>query len=258
LVFGLCPSQPEVQVYLVALLADLDDSDLFERIELESFDYFYGTGFGWHHDKFHTQLGSLGEFLFGLCFCEACRTTAMDTGLDVEDVRTACRETVDAIVEGKLSHETDPETWLEAHPPVGDYAEVRMETLTDLFNRLSETVGSTELGYYIGLLDVERSWMHGADLEALADPLSYYTVIAYESSREDTLEQLRAAERYTSKIPHHVGIMPSYPAINDEETLTDVVAGLVEAEVERISFYNYGLMPERSLDWTCTVAKEYS
>lgn len=258
LVFGLCPSHPDVQEYLIALLTDLDGSDSFERIELESFDYFYGTGFGWHHDKTHTRLGTLGEFLFGLCFCEECRTTAMDAGIDVEVVRATCRETIDALAEGELSHGIDPEPWLGDHPSVRDYVEVRMATLTDLFEQLHGAVGSTELGYYVGLLDVERSWMHGADLESLADPLSYYTVIAYESSREAALERLRSVERLTPEIPIHAGVMPSHPALYDEETLADLVAGLVEAETERISFYNYGLMPARNLDWTCTVAERHS
>lgn len=258
LVFGLCPSQPEVQEYLVALLADLGATDAFDRIELESFDYFYGTGFGWHHQKIHTRLGSLGEFLFGLCFCEACRTSATDAGIDVEDARTTCRETIDALAEGALSRETDPEAWLRDRPSVRDYVEHRTGTLADLFERLRGAVGSIDLGYYVGLLDVERSWMHGADLEALADPLSYYTVIAYESSREAALEQLRAAEQRAPGIPLHAGVMPSHPAIYDEATLTTLVDGLADAGVDRISFYNYGLMPERNLEWTCTVADRHS
>lgn len=258
LVFGLCPSQPEVQEYLVSLLTDLDERNHFDRIELESFDYFYGTGFGWHHEKFHTQLGTLGELLFGLCFCNECRGTAVDDGIAVETVRTTCCKTIDAIVDGTLSHEIDPELWLKEHPSVAKYVEVRMDTLADLFEQFRAAVGSTELGYYVGLLDVERSWMHGADLESLADPLSYYTVIAYESDRKMAVERLRAAEEHAGNVPLHAGVMPSYPAIDDEETLDSVVDGLVEAGAERISFYNYGLMAERNLDWTCTIAARYS
>jgi hypothetical protein len=258
LAFGLCPSQPEVREYLVALLADLDDSGAFERIELESFDYFYGTGFGWHHQKIHTRLGPLGEFLFGLCFCDACRRTADDAGIDVEGARSTCRETIDVVAEGELSHETDPEGWLGDHPAVRDYVAVRTGTLTDLFERFREVVGSTDLGYYVGLLDVERSWMHGVDLESLADPLSYYTVVAYESDREAALDRLRTADARAPGIPLHAGVMPSHPAIYDEETLEDLVAGLVEGGAERISFYNYGLMPERNLEWTCAVARRHS
>lgn len=258
LVFGLCPSQPDVQEYLVSLLADLDERDYFERIELESFDYFYGTGFGWHHEKFHTQLGTLGEFLFGLCFCEECRGMATDAGIDVETVQETCRETIDAITGGELSHETDPERWLEKHPSVGAYVKRRTATLTELFGRFREAVGSTDLGYYVGLLDVGRSWMHGADLKSLADPLSYYTVIAYESDRETAVERLRAAEELSGDVSLHVGVMPSYPAIDDEATLENLVDGLVEAGAARISFYNYGLMTERNLDWTCAVATKHS
>ena len=81
LVFGLCPSKPAVQRYLTALVANLDRRTQFDRIDLEQFDYFCGTGFGWHHQKIHVALGDLGEFLFGLCFCEACRANAADASI---------------------------------------------------------------------------------------------------------------------------------------------------------------------------------
>jgi hypothetical protein len=51
--------------------------------------------FGWHHQKTHVVLGDLGEFLFGLCFYEACRANAADAGIDVERARTECVETLD-------------------------------------------------------------------------------------------------------------------------------------------------------------------
>jgi len=41
LIFGLCPSHPSVQQYLWSLVDDLASRESFDRIELETFDYFY-------------------------------------------------------------------------------------------------------------------------------------------------------------------------------------------------------------------------
>jgi len=248
LVFGLCPSRPAVQAYLVALLDDLDDRANFERIELETFDYFYGTGFGWHHDKFHTRLGDLGEFLFGLCFCDDCRANAREAGVDADAVAETVRSTVDAISGGQFPHDVDVGGWLRSHPEVAAYVDVRAETLTDLYERLAEAVDDAELGAYVGMKGTENSWMHGMDLEALSEPLDYVTVMAYRETREETVGCLQTAQALT-EVPAHAGVLPAHPFVYDETTTVDIVDGLVASGADRVSFYNYGLLPERNLDW---------
>jgi hypothetical protein len=248
LAFGLCPSNPRVRRFLTALVDDLDGRGCFERIELETFDYFYGTGYGWHHDKFHAELGTLGEFLFGVCFCEHCRANAADAGVDVESARETVREAFDGIVAGAVPAGTDPGAWLRANPTVADYLAVRTGTLDSLYAELADGTDA-DLGYYFGLLDVDRTWMHGVDGHALADHLDYYLVPAYESSREDALATVAGADALTPDVPLHAGVLPGHPAIHDPDTLTDVVTGLADAGVPRLSFYNYGLLPEANLEW---------
>lgn len=248
LVFGLCPSHPAVQEYLLMLLADLDNRAAFKRIELETFNYFYGTGYGWHHDKFHARLGDLGEFLFGVCFCDECRANAQQEGIDATTVAETVRSTVDAISVGRLPYDVDVGGWLRAHPEVAAYVDVRIETLTDLYCRLSDSVEDAEIGAYVGMKGVENSWMHGMDLRMLSDPLDYVTVMAYRETREETVSCLQMA-RELANVPTHAGVLPGHPFVHDETTVVDIVDGLVENDADRVSFYNYGLLPERNLDW---------
>lgn len=258
LAFGLCPSQPAVQEFLRGLLVDLSERAAFERIELETFDYFYGTGFGWHHDKYHVDLGTLGEFLFGLCFCEECRDRAADRGIDVERARASARAGIDGVIDGELPPETTLAGWLRSHPELAAYVDARTETLADLYESLRSAVdGDVELGRYAGFFEVEDEWMHGADLDALATHLDYYTVIAYESTRREIVQRVRTADQLTPDVPLHAGILPGHPAIDDPGTVTEAVNGLADAGVERVSFYNYGLLPERSLDWIATATEPY-
>lgn len=249
LVFGLCPSNPAVQEYLVSLVGDLADSSRFDRIELETFDYFYGTGFGWHHQKIHARLGTLGEFLFGLCFCDHCRATAADAEINVERVREIAATTVDDIVAGRVPHELDPERWLRDNPAVADYVDVRADTLVDLYADLADAADDTPLGYYVGMPEAGQEWLVGADLDRLAEHVDYYCLPAYESSREAVLDAYRTVDSRAPDIPLHVGVLPGHPSIHDEATLVDIVDGLCSTGVPRVSFYNYGLLPEQSLDW---------
>lgn len=248
LVFGLCPSRPAVQRYLRTLLSDLDSRASFERIELETFDYFYGTGFGWHHDKFHTELGDLGEFLFGLCFCESCREHARDAGVDAEAVAERVRSTVDAISNGVVPHDVDVGGWLRSYPAVAAYVDVRCNTLTDLYGRLADAVDTADLGAYVGMKSPETSWMHGLDLHALSDSLDYVTVMAYRESATATIHCLQTARAVTD-LPVHAGILPAHPFVYDEATTVEIVDALAASNCERVSVYNYGLLPERNLEW---------
>jgi len=249
LVFGLCPSNPAVREYLVALVGDLADRDEFDRIELETFDYFYGTGFGWHHQKIHARLGTIGEFLLGLCFCEDCRTRTADAGIDVKRARDTAAETLDDVVAGRLPHDLAPEQWLREHPAVADYVDVREDALVDLYADLADAAGDVPLGYYAGMPEAGREWLVGADLDRLAEHVDYYCLPAYESSREAVLDAYRTVDAFTPDVPLHVGVLPGHPAIHDEATVVDVVDGLRAAGVPRVSFYNYGLLPDRSLEW---------
>jgi len=252
LVFGLCPSQPAVQTYLTELVSDLASRDAFARIELETFDYFYGTGFGWHHQKIHARLGALGEFLLGLCFCPACRTNAEADGIDVEQTRETVANTLDEIIAGEVPYDRSPETWLADHSTVAAYVDVRERTLASLYAALADAAGSTPLGYYVGAPEPGREWMVGADLQALSEHVDYYCLPAYESTSEEVIEAYNSVMSIVDDVPLHVGLLPGHPAIHDEATVVDIVQTLESKGVPRLSFYNYGLLPERSLEWVGT------
>ena len=248
LVFGLCPSHPEVREYLLNLVGDLSDRGSFKGLQLETFHYFYGTGWSWHHDKFHVDLGILGEFLWGLCFCDDCRRIAADAGVDVEVARETCQDTIMKIVEGEREPTDDVTGWVESHPEVETYIDVRTETLAELYEDLDSTVNE-ELGCYVGMRGVDRSWMHGLDLDRLSESLDYYTVMAYKPTAKAAVADYEQTRNLSSGTPVHAGLLPAHPIVDEKETVVEQVDRLVEVGVDQISFYNYGLLPERNLDW---------
>ena len=91
LLHSLCPSQPEVRRYALALLADLCGQHPVRSVELEAVE-FMGYDHGFHHEKTLVGLTGVEQWLLGLCFCPACRARAHTAGLDAERLRGRVRE----------------------------------------------------------------------------------------------------------------------------------------------------------------------
>lgn len=255
LVWGLCPSNPDVREYGEALTADLAGRDVFDRIEMELADFQYGTGYGWHHQEFFTRLGDLGEFLFGVCFCDHCRERAADAGVDADRARTQARTGLEQLFEGDLSRDTDVGGWLAENREAAAYANARRETVSSLFETFADLTSPADFGYYLkmgGLGDdrmgVEHSWKHGLDLDAMSSPLDYATVLAYHSDPTVVRDDVATAQSLTD-VPTHAGILAGHPIVETRDELRDQVTAAVDAGAEGLSFYGYGVVPERNLEW---------
>ena len=255
LVWGLCPSNPDVQAYGRALAADVADGRGFEGVEMELADYQYGTGYGWHHQEFFTELGPLGEFLFGLCFCEHCRANAADAGVDVAAARESAQNALRARFDGGLAANTDVGGWLAEHPAVRNYADVRQETLAGLLEDFADEIAPAAFTYYLkmgGLGDdrmgIEHSWKHGLDLDSLSGIVDDVTVLAYHEDPTVVRDDVRAT-RTMLDVPVTAGILAGHPILDSKARLRSQVEAAVDAGADRLSFYGYGVIPERNLEW---------
>ncbi|WP_207589918.1 hypothetical protein [Halomontanus rarus] len=255
LVWGLCPSNPDVQEYGTTLVTELADRGDVDGIEMELADFQYGTGYGWHHQEFFTHLGDLGELLFGLCFCEHCRANARRADVDIEAARESARKGLEMRFEGQIGSQTDIAGWLAEHPSLARYVDIRKDVVTDLFDDFDEQMGSTPFGYYLkmgGLGDdrmgVEHSWKHGLDLDALSEPLDYVTVLAYHSDPTVVRDDVRTA-RSLIDVPVNVGLLAGHPIVDSRAALVAQAEAAAEAGAEKLSFYGYGVVPERNLEW---------
>ncbi len=247
LVFGLCPSQPAVQKYLTTMLSDLDRYG-FEDMLLETFHYFHGSGWGWHHEKFHTDIGELGEYLLGLCFCDECQSNAVDAGVDVEAARDRSKETIMQLAEGEIDADITPADWIENNEAVKEYSEVRKETLNSLYEGLASATDAT-IGGFIGMKGVENSWMHGLDIESLEEIVDYFTLMDYMPETEAVVDTYNATTDRISKVPVRAGILPGHPIVDTQDAVTDQIVALNEIGADEITIYNYGLLPKRNLHW---------
>src|SRR5215203_219064 len=78
----LCPSNPYVRTYACALTSDIARYEVTSILS-ESL-HFQGLGHGYHHERYFEDLGTVGTYLLGLCFCIHCLRAASQAGVDAE------------------------------------------------------------------------------------------------------------------------------------------------------------------------------
>ncbi|MGH2350970.1 MAG: hypothetical protein ACRDJN_05085 [Chloroflexota bacterium] len=77
----LCPANPDVRAYQVALTADVVANYRPDYVFVESPGYL-PYNYGWSNPKIQTAVSRRSGFLLGLCFCQHCVAAAQDVGLD--------------------------------------------------------------------------------------------------------------------------------------------------------------------------------
>ena len=86
----LCPSNPEVRAYACALASDVARYGV-STIFAESL-HFHGLAHGYHHERYFEELGAVGIYLLGLCFCAHCLDAAHRPGSTAERVHRSVRD----------------------------------------------------------------------------------------------------------------------------------------------------------------------
>src|ERR671933_238846 len=96
----LCPSNPEVRAYARALASDVARYRV-STIFAESL-HFHGLTHGYHHERYFEELGPIGIYLLGVCFCTHCLAAARRAEVDVETVHRSVRDELERrLLEGE-------------------------------------------------------------------------------------------------------------------------------------------------------------
>ncbi len=105
--WALCPAQDGVQEYAVGLAGDIAELPGITGVELESFGWY-----GFDHLSAHDKVGGIRltgaeEYLFSLCFCDACDGAYRAGGVDPEELRGRVRAVLDPVFAG-AAHPDQP------------------------------------------------------------------------------------------------------------------------------------------------------
>lgn len=244
---ALCPSQPAVREYLVALCADLGRDRGLEEVALET-PGFQAYRHGHHHEFELVELPHTAETLLGLCFCTACRERAAHAGIDVAGLAHSARRQLDRFFD---SGETPPDG-IRHDPDWAAFHAWRVEVVTSLVREVREALSPSVSLAVIPTVQTPNDlcWREGSDLAVLAGAADRLEVPAYQSgpnSISRDMDRVRQAAGPAARIGFI--LRPTWPHLSSAEDVFECVAAARRNGAHSISFYNYGHMPLRSLDW---------
>jgi hypothetical protein len=263
----LCPTNPDVRAYVKALSADIASKGV-ATVVAESL-HFHGLEHGFHHERYFIELGALGRYLLGLCFCDHCMAAARRRGVEVESLRIEARRELERRFQTQPDAEA-PEASRDAigafaAGELGAYLDARAETVASLVAEAAQAAASGGAGFaFIDLSGAVKgyatghpqgdpspsiAWQFGIDIGAIARAGSQVEAIGYAADPERLRLDLSA---YRSIIgPDRklsVILRPMAPDCDSAENLAAKLEVAGDLGATGVGFYHYGFMRLDSLD----------
>jgi len=234
-----CPSNPATQEYLLALTKDLTFNYNMYAIEVESLS-FGGFGHFHTHSKIGFDLGSAGMHLLSLCFCPSCIERGKVAGIDVDAI---INEVKNYLLEAFSSGSPVTGDIASTIDGLSEYLKVRETTMTNLIKTLKSEIASQLFFMSMGDVGIDAK-----EVGAIADRVETLCYMPDPDGVENGIKAI--AERFGCDISKvTVGLQAYPPASPDGQTLEQNVHRALNVGVEGFSFYNYGVMPKKCLDW---------
>lgn len=241
---ALCPANPDVRAFAIALSRDLVLNYGISLLECESLAY-SGWGHLHYHAKHGIDLGAGGRYLFSLCFCDSCKKRAMEANIDIAQLQSTVTAKIrTAFKTGQPVRETIAEL-KRTIPGLEAFDAMREEIVTSLVRELKASV-DVPLSYIL----MGDSQITGSNPKAIAQIADSVEILSY------TADPQRTKTRVSELLPIIqspdqlvVGLQAYPPASPDAETLCANLQAAREQGVTKFAFYNYGIMPLAALDW---------
>jgi hypothetical protein len=264
----LCPSNPEVRAYACALASDVSSYEV-STLFAESL-HFHGLAHGYHHERYFEELGAVGTYLLGLCFCAHCLEAARRCGVDAEMVHRSVRDDLERRLVNGSGIEGSEDLTRGCLAALGGeellrYLDARTETVTSLAAEVSTAAGDDTTMAFLDLSGAEKGfatgrptgdaaptagWRTGVDVASLTRACDVVEATGYAadpSRLEFDLDAYRASAEDGSRLG--VMLRPMPPDCLAVDNLVAKVALAREQGLKRVDFYHYGLCRLRSLDW---------
>jgi hypothetical protein len=237
---GLCPANPDVRAYLVALLTDLTRNHPIQTVELESFG-FEGFPHFHYHEKLGIPFGATDRFLLGLCFCDSCRRRAKESGADATAAARVVQRTVERTFESGVTTRQPLDEFVARARPLHAYLAAREETMRSLMAELRAACRSRLV--FMHFMD---RWTGAYRLENIASYFDSIMLLCYGAPKQ-TEEAIR--NNQSPATPLHTGFHAYPPVTPDAGTLAEQVRTARRHGVHDMNFYHYGIMPRPNLRW---------
>jgi len=243
---SLCPSNPDVRMYLRALVQDLASRGV-ERIELEAMQ-FQPYAHGYHHEREGIALSVTMKFLLGLCFCRSCLERAASAGVDAGEVWKFTRRELDLCFQNPQA-ENEKLRSLDDLPKeiFGPFLEWRQRVVASLAAELMESAK----GHSVALrplvsIDPTVRLVVGMNPMRVSEITGGILVPGYVRDGAALREPLRLLQNGKEII---VGFQVGLPESGGKGEFLDRMEAARGLGITKFNFYNYGFIPLENLTW---------
>ena len=250
--YNLCPSSPAARDYVATMARDISTRYKPDMIELES-PNFMGFAHEYHHEKDGVGLNAEDDFLLSICFCDHCMARAAKAGVDGEGARAVVRTFIAEMCEREVPERQFPDfpaagiDAFKAYPALHAYLAWRTEPVTSLIAEIRER---SDAATRIVLIDLKDGWLGGVDLAAVGKVCDGAILCGYDMA-PDQVHALIAGGRAALGPDKYLGtgFRLVYPEMRSAADVAARSKAAVEAGADGINYYNYGLVPQKRLDW---------
>lgn len=261
----LCPANPDVRAYAVALAGDVARHGV-ASIVAESLHY-HPLEHGYHHERYFLPLGGRARFLLGLCFCEHCLAAVRERGADPERLRRFAVDELERAFAGEAGAPAEL-TLEEARALAGSelaaLLDVRAERVASLAGEVAaaardegarfafmDASGAVK-GYAAGSPQGEAApsiaWRFGVDVAAVARACGGLEAIAYAADPARVRLDLGAYREAAPDAALSAALRPMLPDCDSAGNLAEKLRLARALGLERVDLYHYGLAPLEALD----------
>ncbi len=242
---ALCPGNPNVRAYLAGLVEDLTANYGVRLAELEACHYEAQRHYH-HHEKISILFGELEDFLLGLCFCPSCSERGQKAGLDINGLRARVAGTLRHVFETGEPEGRKVSEFLAGDAELARFVEMRIDVVTSLLREMRARSRAP-----LSAMSWAPAEACGLDVKRAAEVVESITVLAYSPSPEKIRAIVSgAADPAGGPAKIRAGYHTYPPETPDLSALRATVGAALQLGVRAFSFYNYGIMPRRSLAWT--------
>lgn len=231
----LCPSNPGVAAYAVALAREIDERFAPTTLDLETL----GWGAVPHHQhaKVATPLGASGRFLLSLCFCDAC------LALTPAELPAWVARRLESELHG-ATEPVDVETLLAESAELAGFQAAREGVVLELVRAIGEAVSARVHVAHWG-----EPRQAGIDYAAIASVADRIVVLDYGQGGHAPGATIADAARLAGADQIVAGLSVCAPETPDEESFAGRAAAAAAIGVGEISVYNHSLVDTPRLRW---------
>jgi hypothetical protein len=253
--YSLCPSQPEVRHYAATLAADVAEHYAIASVLLET-PGFLGYQHGFHHEFAQVANNGWLDTMLALCFCQACVSAASAAGIDAAQLRRRVAERIDVVLNEAdhvdprwvkdrmaLDHESDADLvalhrW-RAQTVAALVAEVRAAVRADV---RVKTISTTQRSH-------KTAFIEGHDLAALDRACDGLEAPLYQASPIQVEQEALFVSSQVRRERLSAILRPAFPDANEDAQFRAAFTKVRKSGIQDISFYNYGMLKRRNLEW---------